>query len=247
MNMMEEQDKYDRLCVFVDLDGTIIDTLPDITTAINRTLLELGYGSIDADLVRSWIGDGSRKTVYEALRWICGASPSAPVVNEALALYTQNYRICCTEQSALFVGAREALHCWHSSGLTLACITNKASLFTHLLLDRFDLQDYFSIVVSGDTLAVRKPDPLPLLYACRKLQAHPRHVLMVGDSRNDVVAARAAAITVVCVTHGYNEGRLIESESPDLIIDALAELTPSTVADLLGACRYNPIVTPQLS
>jgi phosphoglycolate phosphatase len=129
-----------------------------------------------------------------------------------------------SDRSRVYDGALEALNFLRSSGVALACITNKADAFTRKLLADLSLDKYFALVVSGDTLARKKPDPLPLLHAARHVGAAPDDALLIGDSANDVKAARAAGMPVVCVSYGYNHGDDIRESMPDAVIDSLAEL-----------------------
>jgi len=216
-----------------DLDGTLLDSLPDLATAIDRMLIELGYAAVGAERVHGWIGDGARQLVYEALSFVQKNEPFAQVgsgrlsdsaVERALDIYMRHYTDCCTDRSQLFAGVREALAYWHERGVPMACVTNKSARFTEPLLKHFALNEWLPVVVSGDTLAQRKPAAMPLLFACEQLGVDPHSAVMIGDSRNDVLAARAAGMTVICVSYGYNHGRSIAAESPDAIVDSLLEL-----------------------
>jgi phosphoglycolate phosphatase len=208
-----------------DLDGTLLDSLPDLATAVDRMLAELGFAPAGIDRVRGWIGDGARQLVHESLLFAHGGRGSGErELSAALDVYMRHYAACCTERSQLFAGVREALEVWHRRGIAMACVTNKGTRFTAPLLDHFDLHALLPVVVCGDTLPQRKPDPAPLLLACRQLNVVPAQAAMIGDSRNDVLAARAAGMPVVCVGYGYNHGRPIAEEQPDRIVDSLLEL-----------------------
>lgn len=206
-----------------DLDGTLLDSLPDLATAIDRMLVELGFAAAGIDRVRRWIGDGARQLVREALQFAQGHVDDA-AVEAALAIYGERYADCLTDSSRLFDGVLPALRHWQQQGVAMACVTNKGARFTERLIDHFQLRELLPVVVSGDTLAQRKPDPAPLLFACEQLGVLPSRALMVGDSRNDVRAARAAGMPVVCVNYGYNHGRPVEAEQPDRIIGSLLDL-----------------------
>ncbi len=201
-----------------DLDGTLLDSAPDLATAIDCMLIELGYPAAGIERVARWVGDGARQLVIEALRF-ARARIDDNLVGAALQIYQRHYGACLSRRSNLFPGVREALQHWHGRGLRMACVTNKGARFTELLIDHFNLREFLPVVVSGDTLPQRKPHPAPLLEACRQLDIAPAHAIMVGDSRNDVRAARAANMPVICVRHGYNHGRSIADENPDLIVD----------------------------
>jgi phosphoglycolate phosphatase len=206
-----------------DLDGTLLDSLPDLAAAVDRMLVELGLAAAGIDRVRGWIGDGARQLVREALLFAAG--PEGPdQLAAALDIYMRHYAACLTERSRLFAGVREALEHWRERGVAMACVTNKGERFTAPLLDHFDLRNLLPVAVSGDTLPQRKPSPSPLLLACQRLNVDPGRAVMIGDSRNDVLAARAAGMPVVCVSYGYNHGRPIDAERPDRIVDSLLEL-----------------------
>ena len=221
---------FKRLCggampaaLLLDLDGTLLDSLPDLTTAIDRMLLELGCVVAGEARVRTWVGDGARQLVCEALQYArCNVSDTA--INAALQIYQRHYQSCLTDRSRLFVGVMSALQQWQARGIAMACVTNKAARFTEPLIEHFQLRQWLPVVVSGDTLPQRKPHPAPLLLACKQLQVRPERTLMIGDSRNDVLAARAAGMPVVCVDYGYNHGRPVSAEQPDSIVGSLHNL-----------------------
>lgn len=210
-----------------DLDGTLLDSVPDIAQAIDRMLLELGHSAAGEALVRHWVGNGSRLLVQRALAAAFGVAEEAvdaAAVDAAQAIFMRHYGTCCTERSTLYPGVYAALEHWGGQGLAMACVTNKPARFTEVLLDHFDLRRFMPVAVSGDTLTVRKPDPTLLLHACARLGISAARAGMIGDSRNDVLAARAAPMPVACVTYGYNYGRPVAQERPDLVVDSLLEL-----------------------
>ena len=211
------------VALLFDLDGTLLDSLPDLTTAIDRMLRDLDCAPAGIERVRRWVGDGARQLVREALLF-AGRDADDAAIDTAMVLYTQHYTACCTDSSRLFDGVLPALQHWHRQGLARACVTNKGARFTEPLIDHFDLRTLLPVIVSGDTLPQRKPDPAPLLFACEQLKVEPWQALMIGDSRNDVRAARAAGMSVVCVDYGYNHGRPVAEEQPDLIVSSFLQL-----------------------
>jgi phosphoglycolate phosphatase len=206
-----------------DLDGTLLHSLPDLSTAIDRMLRELNGSGATDEQVGCWIGDGARTLVQRALAHV-GLVADAMAVDAAMPVYQRHYSACMTDRSHLFAGVREALQHWFARGVPMACVTNKGARFTEPLLDHFELRAYMPVAVSGDTLPQRKPDPAPLLHACTQLGIAPKDAVMIGDSRNDVLAARAADMPVVCVNYGYNHGRPVALEQPDFVIDSFLEL-----------------------
>lgn len=207
-----------------DLDGTLVDTAPDLALAVDRVQAELALPARGEAKVRSWIGDGAERLVKRALTGELEAEPDADLLQRALALFREAYSTGICERSRFYPGAEHTLEQLRDGGYTLACITNKHSRFTGLLLRALGIHDHFALVLSGDTLARRKPDPLPLLHAAEQLNIAPQHMLMVGDSLTDVHAARDAGVDMVGVSYGYNKGRDIRSSEANRVIDSLIEL-----------------------
>lgn len=210
-----------------DLDGTLLDSAPDLASATDRMLLELGFDAAGELQVRQWVGNGSRKLVQRALAFATQGAEDAVAdadIDRAQAIFMRRYGECCTERSRLYAGVREALAHWGTMGVPMACVTNKPGRFTGTLLTYFGLDALMPVAVSGDTLPVRKPDPEPLMFACEQLRVEAANAVMIGDSRNDVLAARAADMRVICVSYGYNYGRPAAQEEPDLVVDSLLEL-----------------------
>lgn len=208
----------------VDLDGTLVDTLPDISFCVDEMLIELELPTVGQDRVREWVGNGTEALVRRALAAGGDGQPDGGRYASALPIFTRLYQQHTSDRSRIFDGALVALEFLHSAGVALACVTNKASTFTHKLLADLNLDKHFSLVISGDTLPRRKPDPMPLLHAAGHFCVAPEDTLFIGDSANDVKAARAAGMSVVCVTYGYNHGDDIRASTPDALVDSLAEL-----------------------
>ena len=212
--------------VLFDLDGTLLDTLADIALALNRALLEYGCESLAQKDVRGMIGRGAPILIERAAaahgRTFDAATQAAMV--ERFFHYYGALEEMHEDSARPYDGAAELLHSLHDAGLGIAVVTNKQYRFASALLTRLGLSGWVDVVVGGDTCARRKPDPQPLLFACESLHALPVNSLMVGDSVNDVHAARAAGIPVVCVSYGYNEGRDARTLQCDALIDSLAEL-----------------------
>lgn len=210
--------------VMIDLDGTLINTAPDLAAAANRMLADLGRPERDMETVATWIGNGVPRLVKRALTGEMQGEPEPALYERAYSIYEKHYRACVSERSRPFPGVVEGLAQLQAMGFELACITNKAQLFTLPLLENLDLRRYFKLVLSGDSLPKKKPDPLPLQHACAHFGITPDHGVLIGDSENDVQAARAAGMPVICVTYGYNHGKDIRESQPDAVIDSLAEL-----------------------
>jgi phosphoglycolate phosphatase len=212
--------------VLFDLDGTLLDTVADIALALNRTLVEYACKALAEDDVRRMIGRGSPILIERAVasqgRAIDAATQAAML--ERFFHHYGELEESNEDRAQPYSGAAESLLAVHDAGLRTAVVTNKQYRFADALLKRVGLIDWVDVVVGGDTCARRKPDPQPLLFACESLQVPPSDSLMVGDSVNDVQAARSAGIPVVCVSYGYNEGRPPHTLICDSLLDSLAEL-----------------------
>ncbi len=213
--------------ILSDLDGTLVDSIPDLAFAVDAMLSDLNYPLAGLEKVRTWVGNGMDNLVRRAL----SGNLSAEGVDEAtfqraIPLFKQHYQQCNGQHSTLYAGVVETLTHLTQAGYKLGCVTNKPEQFTRPLLEVLDIAQYFELVVGGDTVARRKPDPLPLQYGMQHFQVNAQQTLFLGDSKNDVQAARAAGCPVVCVSYGYNHGENIEDCQPDAIIHALTELLP---------------------
>jgi phosphoglycolate phosphatase len=215
-----------RLVMF-DLDGTLMDSVPDLAAAIDAMLIQLGREPAGIARVRDWVGNGSRVLVRRAL---AGGMQHAGVddgeAERALALFMRAYA-GGHALTRVYPGVRECLAWLHGEGVALAIVTNKPAQFVEPLLAEKDLGGYFRWIVGGDTLPQQKPDPAGLQHVLRLAGVEPAQALFVGDSRNDIRAARAAKVACVGLRYGYNHGEPIENENPDLVLDDLRELLPS--------------------
>ena len=211
--------------ILFDLDGTLVDSVPDLAAAVDGMMLQLGLPARGEAAVRQWVGNGVQNLVGRALSNSMTAVPNPELFAQALPIFMQLYAENTAGNSHLYAGVQETLDFLHTqTDLKLGCVTNKAEQFTLPLLQTLGIRDYFAIVVSGDSLPEKKPHPLPLLYAATQLGVTPTDALMVGDSKSDVKAARAAGFPVVCTSYGYNHGEDIRNYHPDAVIDSLIEL-----------------------
>jgi phosphoglycolate phosphatase len=214
--------------VLLDLDGTLLDTAEDIAKALNRALAEMHFASLATAEVRNMIGRGAPTLITRAVARL-GASVYAGGQARLLERFDFHYdQLHRLKQchSRVYPGVADGLRELHELGLKLAVVTNKSKVFAVQLLHQLALHEWIDDVVGGDCCEHRKPSPEPLLLACRKLQVNPQDALMVGDSATDVLAARAADISILCVPYGYNEGRDPRELSCDGFIESLAELPP---------------------
>ncbi len=223
--MIHERSPLAVSAVALDLDGTMIDTAGDIADAIDATLVSMGLAPLGAAVVRTLIGQGFAHLLGSALtRAADGVEPAADHLDHARHAFDQEYTAGLHRRSVPYPGALEGLDRLQSAGFPLACVTNKPDRFTTPLLDELGLSPYFGLVISGDTLTVRKPDPGQLLHACSRLGISPERLLLVGDSIHDVRAARAAGCPVFCVTYGYTEDPAALARQADAAVDSLAEV-----------------------
>ncbi|WP_027909746.1 phosphoglycolate phosphatase [Pseudomonas sp. URMO17WK12:I4] len=212
-----------RLVMF-DLDGTLVDSVPDLATAVDRMLVELGREPAGVERVRQWVGNGARVLVRRALAGGLDHSAVGEAESEeALARFLDIYADC-HELITLYPGVHELLEALSTAAVELAVVTNKPERFVAPLLEQVGLGGYFRWIIGGDTLPQQKPDPAALLQVMRLAAVTPAQSLFVGDSRSDVLAARAAGVPCVAVSYGYNHGRPIAEEEPQLVVDSMAEL-----------------------
>lgn len=211
-----------RLVAF-DLDGTLVDSAPDIARAVDRMMRELGLPMPGAEQVGRWVGDGATRLIKRALTGSEDGEPEAALLGRGLELFRRAYAEHVYVDSRLYPGTRETLD-ELKGRYRLACITNKPGQFTAPLLKAVRLDGYFDLVLSGDTLAALKPDPLPLLHAAENFGLKPAACCMVGDSRNDVLAARAAGFRAVALSHGYHQGDDLLALGAEILLASLAEL-----------------------
>jgi phosphoglycolate phosphatase len=207
--------------VAFDLDGTLLDTLPDIAAAANLMLADLGRAPADADAVRRYVGDGIARLTKRLLTSDMEAEPPAETFARARELFESHYRATFTSRTVPFPAVEEGLRRFADEGLKLACVTNKTESFTVPLLRATRLYGYFDLVLSGDSLLRQKPDPLPLLHCAREFGALPGELLMIGDSANDTRAARAAGCPAFCVPYGYGAQDVRELDCDAIVNDLI--------------------------
>ncbi|SDI29989.1 phosphoglycolate phosphatase [Pseudomonas panipatensis] len=214
-----------RLVMF-DLDGTLVDSVPDLAAAVDKMLLALGRAPAGVEQVRHWVGNGARVLVRRALAGgIEHEGVSEEDTERALALFMDAY----ADSHALtevYPGVVETLKWLKKHDVELALITNKPERFVAPLLDEMKLGKFFRWIVGGDTLPQQKPDPAALLFVMKMAGIAPADALFIGDSRNDVLAAKAAGVRSVGLSYGYNHGRPIAEEAPTLVVDDLRQLLP---------------------
>ncbi|MFA9459451.1 phosphoglycolate phosphatase [Thiohalorhabdus methylotrophus] len=212
--------------VLLDLDGTILETVGDLATATNRTLADFKREAVSEERVRTWIGDGVRALVRFALEATGGCDDA--LLDDAHERFMVHYGDCFADRSHPFPGVVEALDHLRESGISLAVVTNKAAAFTEPLLEATGLSARLDVIISGDSVARKKPDPAPIRAALERMGLEADQAVLVGDSRNDVEAGLAAGCRVVCVTYGYNRGEDVSTLGAQRLVDSF-----SAVRDLI--------------
>ncbi len=216
----------DKSVLLFDLDGTLVDSAPDLALALNRTLLDLAKPQYEEQVIRRWVGTGAKVLIEHALSASLkkGEKLNSALVNDALAIFLKHYKNCLSDHSTLYQDVKKSLIILKTLGYRLAIITNKNTAFTQPILQDLGIVDLFELLISGDTLAQKKPHPAQLHYALAQLNASAEQCVMIGDSKNDILAAKAANIDCVGLTYGYNYGEDISKYQPNWCFDTFAEL-----------------------
>lgn len=210
--------------ILIDVDGTLVDSVPDLAYCVDAMMGQLGLPSHGEDTVRQWVGNGVERLVRRALVGQLEGEPDEAQFQQAYPIFLELYKDNVSRRSCLYPGVMEGIEYLTSQAYPLGCVTNKAEQFTLPLLKDLDIYDPFELIICGDTLAKKKPDPLPLLHAARHFGVQPQFAMMIGDSVSDVKAARAAGFQIVCMSYGYNHGQDIRLANPDAVIDSMAQI-----------------------
>jgi phosphoglycolate phosphatase len=210
--------------ILIDLDGTLIDSVPDLAYCVDEMMKQLGMPLRGEEAVGNWVGNGVQRMVERALINDLDGMPEPELMEKAYPIFLDLYKDNTSKRSCVYEGVVEGIEWMKAQGYRVACVTNKAEAITIPLLKDKGLYDYFEVVVSGDTCEEKKPHPMPLLHAAEQLGVAPENALMIGDSKSDVKAARAAGFHIFCMTYGYNHGEDIRNYEPDAVMDSFMEL-----------------------
>ena len=205
--------------VTFDLDGTLLDTVADLAEACRRMLAELGEPPRTLEEIHRFVGKGMAVLVERCLTH--DHAPMAERLHAGIESFKRHYAEVNGAFTVVYPQVVEGLKAWKAAGLKLGVVTNKPGMFTEALLERMGMADYFDVIVSGDTTEFKKPHPGPVIHACEVLGTRPVENLHIGDSKNDIQAARAAGCPVFCVPYGYNEGRPVDSADCDALVSDL--------------------------
>jgi phosphoglycolate phosphatase len=207
----------------IDLDGTMLHTAPDFQVAVNRMRAELDQPPLTLETITGFIGKGTENLIASVLAVGSEPADADRCFEQAMASYQRHYLAINGDHTALFPLVREGLDALRNKGLRLACVTNKPIEFTLPLLQKLGLHTYFDMIYGGDSLPKKKPDPYPLLQVCADFGLKPQQVVVIGDSSNDVQAARAAGCPVLTVPYGYNHGQPVQEADSDGIVPTLLD------------------------
>ena len=215
--------------ILFDLDGTLIETAPEIADAVNDTLAECGRSGVSQQQVNDWIGHGTRELLIQALAFTDALGADEVRNSNSFAaieaVFTRHYQRCCGTRSHLYPHVRETLVALRSAGVKLVVMTNKEGRYTQTVLDAHQMAPLFDLVISGDTFPVKKPNAMGIAECLKQFGATRERTLFVGDSSIDVATARAGGIAVWAMPYGYNMGEPIEACQPDRVIPDFSALT----------------------
>lgn len=220
---MQEVGKLNPQWLCFDLDGTLVDSVPDITFSINQMLIEMQLDMVDENLARTWIGNGAAKLIERALTHTMGELPNSVTNEQGKQYFFKAYEKNIAVNTIVYPGCIELLQHLANQKIPLACVTNKPRKFTPPLLEKLSMAEYFSALVCGDDLPTQKPEPQMMLHAIDQLGGKPETGYMVGDSQTDMAAARAAGTGAIYVSYGYNRGVSVEKYQP-IHVNSLKEL-----------------------
>ncbi len=224
MNLINILTKNKPRLIMFDLDGTLVDSVPDLSYAIDAMLEELDMPKAGQEHIRHWVGNGAAMLVKRALTGkMIPHEIAESLFHKANALFLRHYQLVNGQKSTLYPGVLATLKTLRESVSFLALITNKPEQFTQALLDYHHLPK-FDVLVCGDTLAKKKPDPDPILHCLDVLKCDANESIMVGDSVSDIKAAKAANVPIICVNYGYNQGENLSDYYPEFLIHSFDEL-----------------------
>ncbi len=214
-----------KLIIF-DLDGTLIDSVPDIAKSINLMLQKLNKPTFPVERIRGWVGNGAKMLVKRAILGKDDVSSDfeTDLLNNALSIFFEEYEQNVCNKTILYENVKTTLEALQKKGYIMAIATNKPERFIAPILSHLDLSTLFNFTIGGDTLPNKKPHPEPLLYICRQLQIDTIQTVMVGDSKNDILSAQAAQMDSIGVTYGYNYGQSIDIYNPSVSISNFKDL-----------------------
>ncbi|POR45429.1 phosphoglycolate phosphatase [Paraburkholderia eburnea] len=214
----------------IDLDGTMVDTADDFAAGLNGMLAQFDAEETTREEVMGYVGKGSEHLIKSVLAPRFAQADAQSRFDEALALYQDEYAKINGRHTHLYPDVETGLAALRDQGIRLACVTNKPHRFAVELLQQYGLSRYFEVVLGGDSLPKKKPDPLPMLTACERLGVKPQAAVAIGDSENDALAGRAAGMATLTVPYGYNHGQPVQKIESDGIVATLLEAAKAIAA-----------------
>ena len=224
----------DKQLLIFDFDGTLIDSVPDLADATNAMLTTLGKTPYPIETIRNWVGNGSKVLVERALVGKIEVLEGELTVEEAdhaEQVFFDAYKNLSSSKTVAYPDVDSGLRKLKAAGFKLALVTNKPIRFVPKILESFGWQDLFSEVLGGDSLPVKKPDPTPLLHVCEALNVTPEQTVMIGDSRNDILAGQNANMDTLGLSYGYNYGQDIRELNPTAAFDDFSALVDYLLED----------------
>ncbi|AWB68865.1 phosphoglycolate phosphatase [Saccharobesus litoralis] len=215
-----------------DLDGTLIDSVPDLALSTNLMLEALDKPTYPVDTIRSWVGNGASVLTQRALSGSIDISPDLDplFVEKALSIFLDFYKQNVCVNTCVYPNVKTTLQDLKELGYRLVIVTNKPEQFIAPILQKLGLANLFEMLVGGDTLPKRKPDPMQLEYVCNKLGVSATDCVMIGDSKNDIYAATAANMQSIGLTYGYNHGEDISTQGANLVLDDFADILSAMIS-----------------
>ncbi|MEA3315086.1 MAG: phosphoglycolate phosphatase [Campylobacterota bacterium] len=213
--------KENKKLLIFDFDGTLIDSVPDLANSVNYTLNELNIKTYKEDIIRQWVGNGASTLIKRALSGSVDISLELDedLYNKGLKIFLEYYSNHLCDNTVMYDNVKETLTTLKNQGYILTIVTNKPYDFIKPILDKLDIEKLFSYYIGADSLSVKKPNPEPLLHICNKFNISVDSSVMIGDSKNDILAANSANMESIGVTYGYNYDESIDKYKPSLIID----------------------------
>jgi len=224
-----------QLLALFDLDGTLVDSAPDISLALNSALTVCALPAIGEHLVRSYIGEGSKRLVHRAITRKHEGVADKDLYDQVSKIFLNNYANNIFVKSEIYPKVKETLGELKNRKIFLGCITNKPYEFAISLLKAADLFKYFAVIIGGDSLPKKKPAPEPIIYAMKNLGIRRENTTMIGDSIIDLNAAQNAGVQSICVTYGYSGDVDLSSQNPDKIIHSMEELPKAIMSLPIGS------------
>lgn len=217
--------KSKKLIIF-DLDGTLIDSAKDLALSINYMLEQVGHQTFSEETIDLWVGNGAQTLVKRALSGseTINENIDEELFEKSLTIFLDYYKNNLCVKTAPYPHVETTLKKLYSHGYYMAIVTNKPYDFVQPILKTLDIEKYFSYYIGGDSLSLKKPSPEPLLHVCQKLGISYKNSIMVGDSKNDILAANAANMQSIAVSYGYNYGEDISMYNPDITIDDFSDI-----------------------